>query len=1108
MGKTPAQENRLRAKKQGMSHEDVKKEQAADARKIKDLANKDATFGMTKGAAMNRKHEVAMQRLRDMNDPTTELGKATLRAAKKKAKEQQEFLLRTKGIDVKQPELQPGVDPKTVLCEFFKHGCCAKTADKCKYSHQLDIATRQQKRSAFELPSEDSIEMWDQKKLEAVIARKHGQEANTNNETTIVCKHFLDAVEKKLYGWFWHCPGGADCKYKHKLPPGFVFKSELRERLLEEARARKTDQDILREKLIALKKSGKNTTPMTLDVYLEWKKERVDKIKATVEASREERIKNNLLTGREIIEQQQGGVEAAVDAGASAGDDEIARLMKARREADDEAERKAAEEAAENLARAKNLGDLYNIEMLPDETDDFADLEEEEDNFEPPEGWTPDAVAPGGDGGQDEAAAVESAEQPDINEKKARREAELKALEEEGIKLVQKTTRKDKEKELFKPAVEIPDEALGDGEMDPKKLGEMIAAKRAAEEAERTKHLADMAEERERKDAAKAAKKAEREAARAAKKKKKKGDDENDDVTTIEAALGNVELEETGTSMKRMSTGVLASRPTARDIKIINFSMGMGGRELIKDCDIEITIGRRYGLLGQNGCGKTNFLECLARREVPIPDHIDLYHLREEALPSERSAIQTVIDEVQAEMERLNKFELHILETTGPDDERLELIYDRLEEIDPTTFEARASELLHSLGFSQTMIHRPTADMSGGWRMRVALAKALFAQPTLLLLDEPTNHLDLEACVWLEHYLGQYKKCLIIVSHSQDFLNGVCTHIIWLTQQKLTYYTGNYDTFQKTVNENNIVQQKKYEKEQADIAHLQEFIRSCGTYSNMRKQAESKQKIIDKMMAAGLTSPVAKEHDFKFDFPECQKVPPPVLPFANVSFSYNGKKEDYLYEGLELGVDCDSRIALVGPNGAGKSTLLELMTGELSPSVGTVDRHPALSIGKYHQHSVDVLNKAMTPLEFFMAEYPNNLKFKREMEEWRAYLGRYGVSGRMQTQKIGELSEGQQSRLVFAMICMQRPNLLLLDEPTNHLDLEAIDALAEAIKRYNGGLVLVSHDFRLIDQVADKIWVCENKTVRDWKTDIRMYKKHLSDKADREARERKAKVRK
>ena len=222
MGKTPAQENRAKAKKGGMSHEQVKKDQAAEARRIKELANKDATFGMTKGAAMNRKHEVHMQRLRDMNDPTTELGKATLRAARKKAKEQQEFLLRTKGISVKQPELPPGVDPKTVLCEFFKHGCCSKTADKCKYSHQLDIAQRQQKRSVFEVPDEDSIEMWDQKKLEAVIARKHGQEVNSNNETTIVCKHFLDAVEKKLYGWFWHCPGGKDCKYKHESPQGNV----------------------------------------------------------------------------------------------------------------------------------------------------------------------------------------------------------------------------------------------------------------------------------------------------------------------------------------------------------------------------------------------------------------------------------------------------------------------------------------------------------------------------------------------------------------------------------------------------------------------------------------------------------------------------------------------------------------------------------------------------------------------------------------------------------------------------------------------------------------------------------------------------------------------
>ena len=358
--------------------------------------------------------------------------------------------------------------------------------------------------------------------------------------------------------------------------------------MLAELAARKTDQDILREKLIALKKKG-SLTPMTLDVYLKWKQERVDKMKAEAEATREERIKNNLLTGREIIEQQQGGAEAAIDAGASAGDDEIARLLKARKEADEEAERKAAEEAAENLARAKNLGDLYNIEMLPDDVDDLAEIEEEDD-FAPPEGWTPDAVAPGAQAEDVADETAGAADQSVINEKRARREAELKSLEEEGITLVQKTTTKDKEAELFKPAVEIPDEALGDGEMDPKKLGELIAAKRAAEEAARKKELEDLAEEKVRKEAAKAAKKAEREAARAAKKKKKKEAKMRKNKSLPSAAIGKVDLEETGASLKRMCTGVLASRPTARDIKIINYSMGMGGRELIKDCYIELTI--------------------------------------------------------------------------------------------------------------------------------------------------------------------------------------------------------------------------------------------------------------------------------------------------------------------------------------------------------------------------------------------------------------------------------------------------------------------------------------------------------------------------------------
>jgi ATP-binding cassette subfamily F protein 2 len=306
---------------------------------------------------------------------------------------------------------------------------------------------------------------------------------------------------------------------------------------------------------------------------------------------------------------------------------------------------------------------------------------------------------------------------------------------------------------------------------------------------------------------------------------------------------------------------------------------------------------------------------------------------------------------------------------------------------------------------------------------------------------------------------------------------------------KLVNYTGNYDQFVQTKKELEVNQMKKYSKEQEDIKHIKAFIASCGTYSNLVRQAQSKQKIIDKMEAAGLTEKVVESQQYHFEFPFCEKLPPPILMFQKVGFAYSGDMNNgALYDGLELGVDMDSRIALVGPNGAGKSTLLKLMLEELKPTNGEIRKHLDLSIGRYDQHSNDQLDASMCPLDFIRKVYADK---NLEEQEWRSYLGRFGVSGTMQKQPIGCLSDGQKSRVVFAMIAVTRPNLLLLDEPTNHLDMECIDALARAINSFNGGVVLVSHDFRLIDQVAKQIWICDNHTIHIHKGDIRSYKKEL-----------------
>ncbi|CAA2973336.1 ABC transporter F family member 1-like [Olea europaea subsp. europaea] len=580
------------------------------------------------------------------------------------------------------------------------------------------------------------------------------------------------------------------------------------------------------------------------------------------------------------------------------------------------------------------------------------------------------------------------------------------------------------------------------------------------------------------KKAAAAAKRGGKVAAAAASSKVAAAAENGSKSDNLENGFGTLQISD------RTCTGVLCSHPLSRDILIESLSLTFHGHDLLVDSELELNYGRRYGLLGLNGCGKSTLLAAIGSRELPIPEHMDIFHLTREIEASDMSSLEAVIN---CDEERL-RLEKEAEALAGQDDgggEQLERIYERLEAIDASTAEKRAAEILYGLGFTKKMQEKKTKDFSGGWRMRIALARALFMNPTILLLDEPTNHLDLEACVWLEETLKKFDRILVVVSHSQDFLNGVCTNIIHMQNKKLKLYTGNYDQYIQTRAELEENQMKQYRWEQEQIASMKEYIARFGHGSaKLARQAQSKEKTLAKMERGGLTEKVVKDKVLVFRFPDVGKLPPPVLQFVEVSFGYT--PDNLIYKNLDFGVDLDSRVALVGPNGAGKSTLLKLMTGDLVPLDGMVRRHNHLRIAQFHQHLAEKLDLELSALEFMMREYPGNGE-----EKMRAAVGKFGLSGKAQVMPMKNLSDGQRSRVIFAWLAWRQPHILLLDEPTNHLDIETIDSLAEALNEWDGGLVLVSHDFRLINQVAHEIWVCENQTVTRWEGDIMDFKKHL-----------------
>jgi len=560
---------------------------------------------------------------------------------------------------------------------------------------------------------------------------------------------------------------------------------------------------------------------------------------------------------------------------------------------------------------------------------------------------------------------------------------------------------------------------------------------------------------------------------------------------------GHSALDANFTVAQALKTGAaLSQMENSVDIKIDKFSIAAKGKDLFTNASLLIAQGRKYGLVGPNGHGKTTLLRHIGNRALQIPPNIDVLYCEQEVGADERSALQTVLDadekrtELLAEAKRLEK------EQEGGKNVATDLgeVYDELRAIGADQAEPKARRLLAGLGFDKDMQNRATNKFSGGWRMRVSLARALFIEPTLLMLDEPTNHLDLNAVIWLDNYLQQYKKTLLIVSHDQSFLDNVCTDIIHLDQCKLWYYKGNYSMFKKMEIQKRRERMKDYEKQEKRIKEL----KMSGT---SKKKAETKQKEALTRKQQKNQSKLSKRDDedtgpqellerpkeyiVRFRFPEVSNLQPPILGLYNASFNYAGQPK--LFKNVEFGIDMESRVAIVGPNGVGKSTFLKLLLGDIDPVVGEVRRNLRLKVGRFDQHSGEHLTAEESP-----AEYLQRL-FNLPVEKARKQLGSFGLQSHAHTVKMKDLSGGQKSRVALAELTLSAPDVIILDEPTNNLDIESIDALAEAIGEYEGGVIIVSHDERLIRDCNCQLWVIEEQGIAEVEGGFEDYRKEVLD---------------
>lgn len=512
-----------------------------------------------------------------------------------------------------------------------------------------------------------------------------------------------------------------------------------------------------------------------------------------------------------------------------------------------------------------------------------------------------------------------------------------------------------------------------------------------------------------------------------------------------------------------------------------DLSIRRGPRVLLEHATLTIHRGHKVGITGSNGTGKSSLFALIMgglsadTGDFDMPRNLVIAHVAQETAATERRAIDYVIDG-DAELRELEAQ----LERADTDGIKQAELHAKIESAGGYSAEARAATLLNGLGFSPAQIQQPVSSFSGGWQMRLNLARALMCRSDLLLLDEPTNHLDLDAVIWLESWLKSYAGTLLLISHDREFLDNVVMEIAHIEQQGMKLYGGNYSQFEKTRAEHLAAQQSSHVKQQREIEHMNEYVRRFRAKATKARQAQSRLKALSRLE---LIAPAHIDSPFKFSFRKPDKLPNPLLRITDASVGYDDKP---LLNKIKFELHNDARIGLLGPNGAGKSTLIKMLASELAPMSGDLHFAKDTRVAYFAQHQLEQLNVGNTALQHLRDLAPDAPE-----ADLRTFLGGFGFHSDRVFETVGPFSGGEKARLVLAMLVYQKPNLLLLDEPSNHLDIQMRHALTVALQDYNGGIVLISHDRHLLKMACDKLLLVHGGEVSEFDGDIEGYPRWL-----------------